>query len=107
MKAENQRDRRKVSIIKRKQYDSQFKATVALEAVKNQKTIAQIASEYGIHPNQVGKWKKQLLQVLPQVFTNRQTSSEKANDKLICAVLYDAKHRKPSAPTNFIVKLVS
>ena len=70
-------------MVKRKQYDSQFKATVALEAVKNQKTIAQIASEYGIHPNQVGKWKKQLLQVLPQVFTNRQTSSEKANDKLI------------------------
>jgi len=70
-------------MVKRKQYDSQFKATVALEAVKNEKTIAQIASDYSIHPNQVGKWKKQLLQVLPQVFSNRRTSSEKANDKLI------------------------
>ena len=80
-------------MVKRKQYDSQFKATVALEAVKNQKTIAQIASDYGVHPNQVGKWKKQLLQELPKVFSNRQTSSEKANEKLICAVLYDAKHR--------------
>ena len=70
-------------MVKRRQYDSQFKATVALEAVKNEKTIAQIASEYSVHPNQVGKWKKQLLQELPKVFSNRQTSSEKANEKLI------------------------
>ena len=68
---------------KRKQYASQFKATVALEAVKNKKTIAQIASEYGIHPNQVGKWKKQLIESLPQVFINRKTDSEKASEKLI------------------------
>ena len=44
----------------RKQSDSQFKATIVLEAIKNQKTIAQIASEYGIPPNQVTTWKKQL-----------------------------------------------
>ena len=67
----------------RKQYDSQFKARVALEAVKNQKTIAQIASEYSIHPNQVSKWKKQLLESLPKVFINRKTESEKGNEKLI------------------------
>ena len=36
---------------RRKQYDSQFKAQVALEAIKNQRTLAQIASEYGVHPN--------------------------------------------------------
>ena len=56
--------------------DSQFKAKVALEAIKNQKTIDQIASEYGIHPNQVGKWKKQLLESLPKVFINRKTEAE-------------------------------
>ncbi len=82
MRGENQGDRRTVSSM-RKQYDNQFKATVALEAVKNQKTIAQIASDYSVHPNQVGQWKKQLLQQLPKVFSNRQTSSEKANEKLI------------------------
>ena len=70
-------------MVKRKQYDSQFKAKVALEAVKNQQTIAQIASEYGIHPNQVGQWKKQLLEALPKVFINRKTETEKANEKLI------------------------
>jgi transposase len=83
VKAEHQGDRRTVSMVKRKQYDSQFKATVALEAVKNQKTIAQIASEYSVHPNQVGQWKKQLLQELPKVFSSRQTSSEKAKEQLI------------------------
>ena len=40
-------------MVKRKQYDSQLLATVALEAVKNQKTIAQIGSDYSVHPNQV------------------------------------------------------
>lgn len=70
-------------MVTRKQYDSQFKVMVALEALKNEKTIAQIASDYGVHPNQVGKWKKQLLEALPQVFTNRQSGTEKANEKLI------------------------
>ncbi len=70
-------------MVKRKQYDSQFKAEVALEAVKNQKTIAQIGSDYGIHPNCVSKWKKQLLETLPKVFTNRQTRADKASAKLI------------------------
>lgn len=70
-------------MVKRKQYDSQFKATVALEAAKNQKTIAQIASDYGVHPNQVGKWKKQLIESLPKIFTNRQSGTDKANEKLI------------------------
>jgi putative transposase len=76
-------DRRKREMSKRKQYDSQFKVKVALEALKNQKTIAQISSEYGIHPNQVGKWKKQLIESLPQVFINRKTEAEKASEKLI------------------------
>jgi len=68
---------------KRKQYDSQFKAKVALEAIKNQNTIAQIASEYGVHPNQVGQWKKQLIESLPTVFINRKTEAEKASEQLI------------------------
>ena len=39
--------------MKRKQYEAAFKARVALEAVKGEKTISQVASEYGVHPNQV------------------------------------------------------
>jgi len=70
-------------MVKRKQYSSQFKATVAIEAVKNQRTIAQIASEYSVHPNQVTDWKKQLLSALPEVFVNRRSSTDITNEQLV------------------------
>ncbi len=53
---------------KRRRHDPEFKARVALEAVKGLKTIQQIASEYGIHPVQVSEWKKKMLQGAPDVF---------------------------------------
>jgi len=55
----------------RKQYEAAFKARIALEAVKGEKTIAQIASESGVHPNQIRQWRQHLLEVLPEVFSNR------------------------------------
>ncbi len=45
-------------IKKRQTHDGGFKARVALEAVKGEKTITQLASQYGVHPNQIGQWKK-------------------------------------------------
>ena len=66
----------------RKQYDARFKATVALEAVLEQKTIAQIASEYSVHPNQVGQWKKQLLSELPQLFSDGRKKETLNNEQL-------------------------
>ncbi|MCD4779254.1 MAG: transposase, partial [Candidatus Omnitrophica bacterium] len=45
---------------KRKKYPKELKARVALEAIKGEKTIAQISSEYEIHSNMITKWKKQL-----------------------------------------------
>ena len=53
---------------KRRQFSSQFKFTVALEAVKGLKTVNEIASEYNVHPTQVGTWKRQLLAEGPGVF---------------------------------------
>jgi transposase-like protein len=47
---------------KRRQYDAQYKFRVALEAAKGTKTISELASETGIHPNQIGAWKRQLLE---------------------------------------------
>jgi putative transposase len=44
----------------RNQYNGRFKAQVALEAIKNQRTIGEIAHEYGIHPSQIHKWKKHI-----------------------------------------------
>lgn len=55
---------------KRKRHDSQFKALVALEALKGIKTVQQIAKEFGIHPGQVSEWKKQLSEQACSVFEN-------------------------------------
>jgi len=55
---------------KRRQFNNQFKFTVALEAAKGLKTINQIAGEYNVHPNQVSTWKRQLLAEGPAVFGN-------------------------------------
>ena len=61
----------------KKNHDAAFKAKVALEAIKGEKTIAQIASEYGVHPNQIGQWKKRLLEDLPCLFSDRRRKEEK------------------------------
>jgi transposase len=66
----------------RKQYEAAFKAKVALEAVKGEKTIAQIASAYKVHPNQIRQWRLRLLAVLPEVFSNRRPKQEKDRDEL-------------------------
>jgi transposase-like protein len=62
---------------KRTQYSAQFKFKVTLEATRGLKTINQISSEQGVHPNQVGAWKKQLLQEEASVFTNQSTRKER------------------------------
>jgi len=71
----------------RKQRDGRFKAQVALEAIKNQQSISQIASEYGVNPAQVSQWKKQVLEQLPQLFSSRRAKTVSDNDQLV-AELY-------------------
>ena len=55
---------------KRKRHSAQFKARVALEAVKGLKTSAELAREYQVHPTQISQWKRRLLEELPEVFQN-------------------------------------
>ena len=54
----------------RKIYDGNFKARVILEVFRGQKTISEIASEYGVHPNQIINWKKKAIEKLPEILSN-------------------------------------
>ena len=57
----------------RKIYDAAFKAKVVLEALREQGTLAEIASKYSIHPNQITLWKKTFLKNLPEVFSKKKS----------------------------------
>ncbi len=46
---------------KRRNHDAGFKARVALEAVKGERTVSELAAEYGVHPTMIHQWKKSLL----------------------------------------------
>ena len=65
----------------RKRYDNTFKAKVVLESFKNEKTIAELASEYGVHPNQITQWRKQALEDLPSLFSSNQAEKDKVHEE--------------------------
>ena len=68
--------------MKRKRYSSKFKATVALEAIRGLRTINEIASEHGVHPNQISQWKKKALESLPDLFTSNHRRSQESEAQL-------------------------
>ena len=55
----------------KKRYGSKYKAKVALESIKGEKTAAELASQYGIHATQITRWKKHMLENLPELFSNK------------------------------------
>lgn len=63
----------------RKRYSAKQKAQIVLEILKEEKTIAQIASEYGVHPNQLHRWKKQALENFSDLF-ERDDKQARAQD---------------------------
>ncbi len=52
----------------RKSYSASFKAQVVLEMLKEQKSVAELASEYGVHPSILHRWRRQAVENLAQVF---------------------------------------
>jgi transposase-like protein len=67
----------------RKGYEGSFKAKVALEALKGEKTLAQLSSEFGVHANQIRQWRKRLLNELPKLFSDRRQKGDQEKDDLI------------------------
>ena len=60
----------------RKQYSAEFKARVALEALKGLKTVNEFASTYGVHPTQIAHWKHRLQKEMPEIFSARRAKHE-------------------------------
>ena len=72
---------------RRRKHSPVFKAKVALEAVKGQETVAQLAARYEVHPGQIQAWKKALIEGAAGVFGNAQEKKAK-NDAALMARLY-------------------
>ncbi len=66
----------------RKSYSAEFKARVAIAAIKGQETINEIASRYDVHPNLVSLWKKQAQEELPGVFADRRARDARDEEEL-------------------------
>lgn len=73
---------------KRKRYSPASKAKIALDAIKNELTLAQITSKYRVHSSQVNTWKKQALAYLPDAFTDK-NKQEAASYEVQLAELYE------------------
>ena len=71
----------------RNHYNAEFKTKVALAAIKGQQTVNEIATTYGVHPNQVTQWKKQALESMPALFSTRRVR-EAQNEEELKARLY-------------------
>jgi transposase-like protein len=67
----------------RKQFSKEFKAKVAVEALKGLQTTAELSSTFGVHPTQVNQWKRELSEALPDVFSRGKSRDDKEREKTV------------------------
>jgi len=66
----------------RNTFSAEFKAKVALEAIKGLKTINELAREFQVHPNAISLWKKQMLGNIAEVFSSKRGPKTESNEEL-------------------------
>jgi transposase len=69
-----------MSKTQRKRYSAEFKAKVALEAIKGEQTIQELGSRYGLHPNMITNWKRQAIDNLAETFSSKAERSRSNDD---------------------------
>ena len=72
--------------IQRRQHSGAFKAKVAREAIRGERTVNEIVADYGVHPVQVTQWKRVALEALPDIFSNRRGAKHKDEETLKAAL---------------------
>jgi len=72
-----------MSKTKRKRYSAEFKAKVALEAIKGEQTIQELGSRYGLHPNLITNWRRQAIENLAETFSTKAERTRTNDDPQI------------------------
>ena len=73
-------------VLQRKNHPANFKAKVALDALREQETSVQLSSRYGIHITQIGKWKRHLLDHVVDLFSDKRAQSAKETETLMASL---------------------
>ena len=64
----------------RKSFSADFKARVALEAIKGERSLSELASHYEVHPNQIRIWKKRLLEEMSGIFSDKRRKEKQTEE---------------------------
>jgi len=67
----------------KKTFSPEYKVKVALEAIRGLKSISELASAYGVHPTQIGFWKRHLIDNASILFSDKRIKNNKSQDQLI------------------------
>lgn len=64
-----------MSKTKRARYSAEFKAKVALEAIRGEQTLAELAAKHGVHPTMISNWKQQAIENMAETFASKSDRS--------------------------------
>ncbi len=68
---------------KRRRFTAEFKARVVRAALREDKTLAELSSQFGVHPNQITKWKRQVVESMPDIFGQKKKADVDAGETIL------------------------
>ena len=79
---------------KRRQHSGEFKARVALAAIRGEKTVNELASEYGVHPVQISQWKRAVQEEVPRLLSSHRGRRAEEEETLKATLSQQIGQRK-------------